>query len=91
MNARVSLKYFVSYCRSRYLKGHSKFYENITISINIPNYDEMLYFSKLTAETWRFDQENYVTLNDLHNCFKTSSVETALIPEILIADESTAI
>ena len=51
----------------------------------------MLYFSKLTGETWRFDQENYVTLNDLHNCFKTSSVETALIPEILIADESTAI
>ena len=91
MNARVSLKYFVSYCRSRYLKGHSKFYENTTISVNIPNYDEMLYFSKLTAETSRFDQENYVTLNDLHNCFKSSSVETALIPEILIADESTAI
>ena len=91
MNARVSLKYFVSYCRSRYLKGHSKFYKNTTISVNIPNYDEMLYFSKLTAEASRFDQENYVTLNDLHNCFKSSSVETALIPEILIADESTAI
>ena len=91
MNARVSLNYFVSYCRSRYLKGHSKFYENTTISINIPNYYEMLYFSKLTAETSRFDQESYVTLNDLHNCIKTSSVETALIPEILIADESTAI
>ena len=81
----------MSYCRSRYLKGHNKFYENTTISINIPNYDEMLYFSKLTAETSRFDQESYVTLNDLHNCFKSSSVETALIPEILIADESTAI
>ena len=51
----------------------------------------MLYFSKLTAETSRFDQENYVTLNDIHNCFKTSSVETALISEILIADESTSI
>ena len=51
----------------------------------------MLYFSKLTAETSRFDQENYVALNDLHNYFKTSSVETALIPEILIADKSTAI
>ena len=91
MKSVVSLKYFVSNCRSRYLKGHSKFYENTTISINIPNYDEMLYFSKLTTETSRFDQENYVTLNDIHNCFITSSVETAPIPESLIADESTAI
>ena len=64
-------------------------------------HDEILCFSKLISWTSRFDQEcsdscqcddeNHVTLNGLHNGFKTSVIEIALKPEISIADESTLI
>ena len=93
-------KYYDEESRSRHLKSLNKFYEKVIISSNIPH-DKMLCFSKLISWSSRFNQEcsdssqcqdeNYVILNDLHNDFKTSIIKLALIPEILIANQSTVI